>query len=256
MPKLCQENCSTPFYQLVAATNELEELKEEISRKNLRLSKTQDSYRRIKEILETKRGELKLADVIESESERKAEEILTKEINTLTAEIEKLDHILAELNRDLKKYRSKERKDEIESYYSTHMYKFLENLEVRNQSVKTIQKINTSIKDTGSDQPRALLAYFYAFIKVAAKYGTGTLCPIVIDSPNQQDQDPNNLAKMFQLIFDERPKNLQLILGTVSLHGVSHIGIEHEFTHKDQLLLPEKYEYVSTIFRPYIDQIY
>ena len=49
--------------------------------------------------------------------------------------------------------------------------------------------MDITISETGSALPRALLAYYFTFLKIMNIYSTSTFCPIIIDSPNQQEQD-------------------------------------------------------------------
>ena len=78
------------------------------------------------------------------------------------------------------------------------------------------------------------------------------LCPLVIDAPVQQDQDPDNAARIIRFILNNVPKDMQVILGTVSLHGVQYGGHKVRTTEKLRLLNEESYEetkdYMSPIY--------
>jgi hypothetical protein len=56
------------------------------------------------------------------------------------------------------------------------------------------------------------------------RFSTSAFCPIVVDTPVQQDQDATNAARMISFCLSEIPEGSQLILGTVSLHGVKYNG--------------------------------
>ncbi|MBL4807698.1 MAG: hypothetical protein JKY31_10470 [Rhodobacteraceae bacterium] len=47
------------------------------------------------------------------------------------------------------------------------------------------------------------------------------ICPLVIDSPQQQEQDPSNLNAIFKFIFSKSLDGQQLILGTITTASVS-----------------------------------
>ena len=47
------------------------------------------------------------------------------------------------------------------------------------------------------------------------KYSTSTFCPIVIDSPNQQEQDGENRKAIMSFITKNQPVNSQIIIGLV-----------------------------------------
>ncbi|MGR9346255.1 hypothetical protein ACU8NW_16765 [Rhizobium leguminosarum] len=65
---------------------------------------------------------------------------------------------------------------------------------------------------------RAVLAYHLAFMKTVFQFSSALTAPMVIDSPNQQDQDATNVAAMIALILSTRPNSGQTILGTLRLH--------------------------------------
>jgi hypothetical protein len=66
----------------------------------------------------------------------------------------------------------------------------------------------------------------------------------------QQDQDPDNAARIIGFILNNVPKDMQLILGTVSLHGVQYGGHEVHTTEKLRLLNEETYEEAKDYMNP------
>jgi hypothetical protein len=111
--------------------------------------------------------------------------------------------------------------------------------------------IDSNIRETGSDLPRALLAYYFAFIHTMKKFSTSAFCPIVIDTPVQQDQDEANAARMISFCLSQAPQGSQLILGTVGLHGVEYDGHVIKTDTKNRLLKTERFEEVSGILKPF-----
>jgi hypothetical protein len=57
-------------------------------------------------------------------------------------------------------------------------------LDVLTMSEKSYKKITSKIAETGSGNPRALLAYYFSILEVMKEFSTSMFCPIVIDSPN------------------------------------------------------------------------
>jgi hypothetical protein len=90
------------------------------------------------------------------------------------------------------------------------------------------------------------LAYYFAILHVMTKHSTSTFCPMVIDSPNQQDQDRTNMVRMLNFIRDNRPADSQLILGLVDQFGVEFGGDVIELKNKHQLLSDDDYEELSS----------
>jgi hypothetical protein len=123
-------------------------------------------------------------------------------------------------------------------------------LNVPNLSEKAYRAIDCHIHETGSDLPRALLAYYFAFVHTMRAASPSALFPFVIDTPVQQDQDPANAARIIQFILNNVPRDMQLILGTVSLHGVQYGGHEVHTTQKLRLLNEETYEEAKDYMNP------
>jgi hypothetical protein len=103
-----------------------------------------------------------------------------------------------------------------------------------------------------------LLAYYYAILHTIHRYGSGTFCPVVIDSPNQQGQDDANLPKMLEFILDEQPPESQLVLGVESLGRVqpadaSVIAFDQKFgllrADEFELHQAEMWERIRSTFR-------
>ena len=88
------------------------------------------------------------------------------------------------------------------------MNSFVQELKVPNLKESNYKAIDSIIRETGSDLPRALLAYYYAFIHTMKKHSTSAFCPIVVDTPVQQDQDKTNAARMISFCLNETPAEL------------------------------------------------
>jgi hypothetical protein len=134
------------------------------------------------------------------------------------------------------------------------MQRFLQRLDVHSVSDAAVKKLDAPLKDTGSELPRALLAYQIAFLHVIEKFGTSARAPLVIDSPNQQDQDPKHIVKMLEFIRDERPPQTQMILGLVDTAGISFGGTEIMLDRKHSLLREEDFAHVGPEVQGFIDR--
>jgi hypothetical protein len=154
----------------------------------------------------------------------------------------------------LKQLDSSDRRKQVNAYYEEHMRRFLQILDVHSVSDEAVKKLNAPLKDTGSELPRALLAYQVAFLHVIHKFGTSARAPLVIDSPNQQDQDQTHLVKMLQFIRDECPTDTQLILGLVDTGGITFDGTEIVLDRKHSLLGTEDFDEIGPEIQRFIDR--
>ena len=105
------------------------------------------------------------------------------------------------------------------------------------------------IHETGSDRPRAILAYVYAILHLIWEAEDAVRCPIVLDSPKQQDQDDINHLSLLHFIRDERPSGSQLILLLVDDAGVDFGCEPLVLDTKYSLLSSEEYGQTSEVMR-------
>ena len=244
------------FEFLMEARQKITALSSQAQKVDAEIRSVDGTLAEIQTSLDSKQGAVSLLQVIESRGRAIAVNVfdrqmkdLDDQIATLLGQIKKIDERLAQL-------RDKKRRDEIVSFYSVLMLNYLKRLDVTNYSADEFTRIPAKISETGSDLPRALLAYFLAILGTIHKHSTSLFAPIVVDSPNQQDQDANNVAAMIKLIISTRPANAQIILGTVSMHGLEiEDGEIIEFTEKLSVLKLDQFEEVSASMQPYMNQI-
>jgi hypothetical protein len=98
--------------------------------------------------------------------------------------------------------------------------------------------------------PRTLLAYYFAIWELAATYSPSTVCPIVIDSPNQQAQDDHSLKIMLEFIAKRQPNNTQMILAAEKTMGVDLGATVINLTDKYRLLQESEYDGVKAEMSP------
>jgi hypothetical protein len=238
---------------LLTLQKEMIELDEEIDREYEIFDENNEESEKIKEILEKKQEEVKLRDVIQNEGKKELRNILETEINTLTTEIVELEVAIKEYKEELKGLENKERTKAIKNEYLQNMHYFLDKLDVRTMTEDTYKAITSTIKESGSGLPRGLLAYYFSILKIMKKHSSATFCPIIIDSPNQQDQDAPNLARMINIILTEKPTDTQLILGLVELGDYEFDGEIIEMTEKYSLLNKTDYDLYSAEVRSLLD---
>ncbi|WP_299779701.1 AAA family ATPase [uncultured Formosa sp.] len=227
-------------------------IKDEIDIYNKDFIDKKSNYEKIQEVLNRKKSNIKLVDIIENEGKKRVKEIFKEEQTLIYTQIikserekNKLEEKLKEIDKD-----GKVRKDNIMTIYRSSLKKYLKELNINTEKVpeQIFQRMDSTIKETGSALPRALLAYYFTFFKIMDKYSTSTFCPVIIDSPNQQEQDKDNLKAIMNFIEKNKPNNTQLILGLVD---------DNEYTFdlnkKESLLQNEDYDEVYKEIRPILD---
>lgn len=200
-----------------------------------------DELSTVERLLEKRKGEVALGDLIRQEGRKELREVMIKDIEDLESnEGHHTTAIISAKNR-MKQIDSKDRRKEVNGFYEEKMRLFLNQLDVHSVQDKAITNIKAVIRDTGSELPRALLAYQMAFFHVVAHFGSAILAPLVIDSPNQQDQDDQHLGRIIRFIRDQRPSSSQLVLGLVDMPDVIFDGSEVVLDRKYSLLLESEF---------------
>jgi len=203
--------------------------------------------------LAEKRGDLTLGEVIKSEGQRAAADVFHAQIGEIDERVGGLSARIDEITKAQKDLKDPARRDRIEKFYAVLMTSYLRELDVLNYDQDALMKINATIIETGSDAPRAVLAYDLAFLHTIHEFGNSFTAPMVIDSPNQQDQDAKNVAAMISLIVNNIPDEGQTILGSVELHGISPGEAKvYEFKEKLSILTTSEFHIVSARMDPLI----
>lgn len=123
-------------------------------------------------------------DVIRSEGQRAAAEVFQQQIGDIDQRVGEMNAQMETIAKDQKALKDPARRERIESFYAQRITSYLRELDVLNYDQDTLAKINGRIVETGSDQPRAVLAYDLAFLHTIHEFGNSFTAPMVIDSPN------------------------------------------------------------------------
>ncbi|WP_018316490.1 hypothetical protein [Bradyrhizobium sp. WSM2793] len=239
---------------LLEVQHEIDIVDEQISTQRASFGSFGDKMGRINALLDEQRGELRLRDLIEGESERLVDTALDSERKDLEARIREQEARSDEAVHTMKSFEGRKFQKPIKDRYFAYMKSFVTQLKVPNLPEKSYKRIDCSIKETGSDLPRALLAYYLAFIHTM-RSSDSPLCPLIIDTPVQQDQDSVNAARMIEACLTGAPAGTQVILGTVGLHGVAYEGHTIRTETKYRLLSRNDYDEVAVHLKPHFAQI-
>lgn len=241
---------------ILTTTQEYERLGRDLATARKVVADVERDLTKVAEALSVRRGDVKLSEVLQSEGRRVAGEILVQRVRDFNQSIADLNDSLTSIAERLKAISDKSKRQEIEQYYFTRMSENLTRLNVKTVPLNTVEKIDCRVRDTGSDQPRALLAYDFAVFDTIRRYSTSFIAPMVIDSPIQQDQDDQNARSMLEFIAEKATSNAQVVLGTVSMHGVDiGDGSLIELTEGLSLLRAADFEEISDEFNVFFDAV-
>lgn len=166
----------------------------------------------IEKILQTKKGMLRLQDVVDSQSSEVIRTAFSKDIDSLKRQLSAQEEIAAVAKFKVGQFDLPERTKEINCFYSERMELFASELGVHDLREDVNKRPDARISASGSALPRSLLAYQFAVLHTAKEKGDAKHFPVIIDSPNQQGQDANHLRQMLSFIVKRTPSDQQLIL--------------------------------------------
>ncbi len=245
-----EDRCRTLLGDLKA---ELRELEKRMTERRAQTDTSSAEMRTLSDLLNQTTGEVKLHDLLKSEGRKDVRAVLEKEIVAVDAKVGTIDRELERAKTQVKLYDDRKRAREINGDYVKMMRRSLMALAVVNLPEAKYKRLDANIEESGSDLPRALLAYYISILHTIRTHSSSTFCPVVIDSPKQQDQDDENWKRILTFIRDDRPKDCQLVLGLVDDVGISFGGKVTELTDNYHVLSQKEYEDVAEAMRPMID---
>ncbi len=231
----------------------LGDLTDKISRHQATLTENDNELKRINSILSEKQGRVTLKSIIETQGRREISSTLKSDLESTQELIASLDTQLREVQDGIRQLEDKQAKERIVGSYKNRMHHYCNLLNVRELADNAFTHMEADIKESGSDLPRALLAYFLSITGTVKQYGYYSSFPLVIDAVNQQEQDPNNLRRMLHSIRDERPNDAQLIMALVDDLGIDFNGSIIELEETNYSLRLEDYDELAEEIRTYAE---
>lgn len=220
-------------------TVQLQQLEEDYRQVSSQLQEVEATLARTKE-------NVTLSELIASEGMKEMISTLNTDIQEMLSREEGINNLLSK-NADGLKVDSA-RKKEIVTWYKARMKEYLNALNVGVLSEDDYNSLDKQIKNNalGSDLPRALLAQYFAFLSTMNQFNSFVLCPMLIDSPFQQEQDPTNRKAILDFIVSKKLPDQQLILATVSVDEFADNtelanATRHELDNKHSVLSKDSF---------------
>jgi hypothetical protein len=212
-----------------------------------------EKYNSLQALLEVKRGDLQLNDLIKSMGSGVAITAFDKEDRSLQQTREK--HLLAKdkFEQDMKVLRSARRKKAIKQMFLEEYKRARLALNLPSRDFSRFQ-ITSRPDISGSGGPREVLAYYAAiwWVSREEQFGSPFSVPIVVDCPAQSGQDTVNLPAMIHFVSTGLPSDAQTILtfeGDVDEKFDNRIELDTAFS----LLLESQFEEVGSAILPRVE---
>jgi len=239
---------------LLAGRTYLRDANAKISAHRAKLEGISAAIAKIDRILAVRKSDISLRDVVASEGRNEAQRVLRERLSALDADVGARDRSLKECEARMREVDSPSRKSSINGHFGTKLRNAAEILDVRLPEIasNTLQGVNIG---RGSEGPRALAAYYYAFLSTADKFGSSVFCPIVVDAPNQQGQDARHLESILRFLFSNPPQGSQVIVGTETITEGADAHVIDVSWKKDQVLREDSYEEVAKYLNQFLRQL-
>lgn len=209
----------------------------------LKVNRTKHKSAEIEQCLTSKKGLLKLQDVVESRSSDVVLGAFDKDIGELKQRLAIEEAKAADLKHKASQFDDSARTKLINEFYAESIELFASELGVQDLKDDVKKKPDASISASGSALPRSLLAYQYAVLHTAREKGDSKAFPVVVDSPNQQGQDAQHLKQMLDFIVKRTPADQQLILAVEDMPAnFSYAGDTVELKKPFNLLEQGEYD--------------
>ncbi len=206
--------------------------------------------------IETGKEKISLKQYLEIEGKNQAQKAVHNFQNRLKKVLGHRNVKLNKIDEKLQSFNNDDRKNEVIATFENSMRKNLKSLNASGVSEETFKNITGTIRELGSLGPRALLAYYFAYLETIKQNKKGIFCPIIIDSPNQQAQDPFNHKAILKFIQGNQPEGSQIILGVEELHSLDGQKNIIQLVGKKSLLKSDQYQQVKKLLDPYLASIF
>lgn len=212
--------------------SDLEKTSRDYEKTQAELRRLESNYRRIADILDTRRGELMFRQVVDSMGAERAFQAFQQEGTELSNDINAKLGRIGDLEEILKTFSDRKRSKAILTTFRDAYAAALVSLNV--SGIDTANAKLTSRPDiSGSAGPRSLLAYYGAIWQTCYSGDGSFAIPLVIDSPNQQGQDIINMPKVLEYLTSHLPNRAQVIVGSET---------DTDLTFDNKLVLDDPYK--------------
>lgn len=192
---------------------DLNEVEKEISHFSSILKQLNIKIRSNKHFLENEKDSISIINTYKAQGKKEFITISLKEQNLINDIIYSKLGEIERKKEELKPFESRKRANEIRESFKSVYSKILDCLNVPLSFLKLKDFVQT-IDNTGSELPRLIYAYHTSLYLYNIENDRGIFKWMVVDTPNQQGQDNENLNYIDNVLSKVMNKNGQFILGT------------------------------------------
>lgn len=193
--------------------------------------------------------------IIESIAGKSIKESVIQTKSVKQAEIKQIDDDIKKLSKEQKVLVTKETIETINDSFKSILTKYIKSLDAEAVNLSEINSpldYNKIIKEGGAAEGiRAILAYYLTVFTMVEKYGSEVKSPLIIDTPNQQEQSHTNYDKIVNLLTNEITSDTQIIMSAMENEHLKPFAERAKVIvlDKNKLLLKEKYDELKNEFK-------
>ena len=177
-----------------------------------------------------------------------------KTIEESNVQIKKYDNEIRSSKKEQTKLLTKNERDKLDSNFKLSLSSYIEKLDATAVNLSDISSSLDYNKMHGNggaaESTRGLLAYYYAVLKQIYTAQNEIFAPIIIDTPNQQEQANFNYSKILDFIIRHTPSTSQLIICAMDRSEIQEYKDQANtiFLTENKLLDTKKYKELKTLF--------
>ncbi|WP_306014696.1 MULTISPECIES: hypothetical protein [unclassified Allomuricauda] len=217
--------------------------------------KSQISEINEKYVIEDETEIIDFNQIIESVAGNSIKSKVTISKNIKNTEIAILQEEIKDLKKKQKSLTTEEETDSILNSFNSILSNYVKLLDAEAVNLSEINSpldYNKVIKEGGAAEgARAILGYYLTIFSMVEKFGNEAKSPLVIDTPNQQEQSFTNYEKIVELLTDDFLDGNQIIMSAMENEQLKPFANKAQIITLDEnkLLSKEKYDEVKNIFK-------
>ena len=242
--------------QLKSILNDLNKINKKLSENNIALvkAKTQISEINDKYIIDNEEEKIDFVQIIESIAGNSIKQNVINDKTNKLSDIDCLVSDIKKINKEQKELLTKDDIENINNYFNVIFGKYIKWFDAEAVNLSEINSpldYSKVIKAGGAaENTRAILAYYLTIFTMVEKFGNEVKSPLVIDTPNQQEQSHSNYEKIVDILTNKISKNTQIILCAMENEHITPFKEKAKIISldKNKLLDKAKYEDVKKYF--------
>lgn len=249
----------------VQSDNQVDTITNKLNVINKKLAKSQETLNKIKLdihfIHEKYDTTFSKNEILKPDKQNILEEIATSTIHNKVKEtIVNGNTEIKEFNSDIRLLKkeqinllTKEERDKLNSNFKLSLSNYIEKLDATAVNLSEVSSSNDYNKMHGNggaaESTRGLLAYYYAVLKQIYSAQNEVFSPIIIDTPNQQEQADFNYSKIIKFITQNTPSSAQIIICAMNSDEITAYKKQANtiYLTEKKLLDEKKYEKLKNL---------